>query len=87
MADCRAGLAVLAADRRRDSAMASGTVTWFDARIGIGGIAMDGADHELTVYASDVDGGGSVSLRSRDRVHFDVARSPHGLHATHVWVP
>lgn len=67
--------------------MISGTVMWFDPERGIGGITVDGSDHEVTVRSSAIDGGGRQSLRPRDRVRLTVRHGPSDALATRVWTP
>lgn len=67
--------------------MISGTVMWFDPERGIGGIAVDGSDHEVAVRSSEIDGGGWQSLRPRDRVRLTVQHGTSGARATRVWTP
>ena len=49
---------------------------WSDPERGIGGIAVEGSDHVVSVRSSETDGGGMQSLRPRDRVCLTVH---HGL--------
>jgi len=65
----------------------SGTVTWFDPKRGIGGIAVDGTDREVAVESSAIDGGGLQSLHPQDRVRVTVLKGPEGAHAVRVWTP
>jgi cold shock CspA family protein len=65
----------------------SGTVTWFDPERGVGGIAVDGAGHDVTVRSSEIDGGGRQSLRPRDRVRLTMHNGPVGALAARVWTP
>lgn len=67
--------------------MIPGTVTWFDPKWGIGGIAVDDSDHEVSVRSSEIDGGGMQSLRPRDRVRLTVHHESSGAQATRVWTP
>lgn len=62
-----------------------GTVQWFDARRGVGTIVTDDDEHEVTVDASDIDGGGQQSLRASERVGFTLVDGPRGARAVHVW--
>jgi cold shock CspA family protein len=77
----------LVAIKERAAPVISGTVTWFDPKRGIGGIAVDGTDRELPVESSEIDGGGLQSLRRYDRVRLTVHEVPEGARALRVWTP
>jgi cold shock protein len=67
--------------------VAQGTVKWFDAENGVGGISRDEDGTELAVHQSEIDGGGRQSLRARQRVAFTVVVGPSGPQATEVYTP
>jgi cold shock CspA family protein len=62
-----------------------GTVQWFDAERGVGVIVADGGGREVTVSASDIDGGGRQSLSASARVAFTLFDAPRGPRALRVW--
>jgi CspA family cold shock protein len=60
-----------------------GTVKWFNDAKGYGFIVRErGAD--LFVHHADIVAEGFKTLSEGDRVSFDVAEGPKGLHATNV---
>jgi cold shock CspA family protein len=65
----------------------SGTVAWFDPKLGIGGIAVDGTDRDLPVESSEIEGGGVQSLRPYDRGGLTVLEGLEGARAVRVWTP
>lgn len=65
----------------------NGTVSWFDARRGVGAIAPDDGAADIAVSCLHIDGGGHQSLRPNDRVSFTVVDEPHGRVATQVYLP
>ena len=67
--------------------MISGTVVWFDPERGVGGIAVDGLDHEVAVRSAAIDGGGNQSLRPNDRVRLTLDDGSGGARAARVWTP
>jgi cold shock CspA family protein len=64
-----------------------GTVAWFDPERGLGGIVVEGLDHEVAVRSSAIDGGGVQSLRPHDHVRLTVLDGPDGARAIRVWTP
>jgi|tagenome__1003787_1003787.scaffolds.fasta_scaffold20285377_1 cold shock CspA family protein len=65
--------------------MATGTVSWFDAERGVGVIVLDDGT-EVPVHRAHIDGGGSQSLRERDRVAFDLREEGGGLRPSGVYL-
>jgi cold shock protein len=65
--------------------MAYGTVAWYDAQRGVGGIEPGG--HGLAVHYSQIDGGGRQSLRPSDRVAFAMLDGPTDRHAVGIYSP
>ena len=67
--------------------MAEGTVSWFDARRGAGGIVTDHTGIEVAAHAAQIAGGGRQSLTEGDRVVFTVFDGPTGPAAADIYVP
>ena len=60
--------------------MENGNVKWFNQRKGFGFIEREGADKDLFVHQTEVEG----SIRDGDKVEFDVGESEKGPNATKV---
>ncbi|MFQ5830055.1 MAG: cold-shock protein [Candidatus Methylomirabilia bacterium] len=63
--------------------MVAGTVRWCNDAKGYGFIRAEGGE-DVFVYYTAVDPAGSRSLNEGDRVEFELARGPRGLHASNV---
>ncbi len=63
--------------------MAKGTVKWFNAKKGYGFISTDeGSD--VFVHHSDIQEDGFRTLNEGQKVEFEVAEGPKGVHARNV---
>ena len=60
--------------------MENGNVKWFNQRKGFGFIEREGADKDLFVHQTEVEG----SIRDGDKVEFDVGESEKGPNAVKV---
>jgi len=60
--------------------MENGTVKWFNQRKGFGFIEREGADKDLFVHQTEVEG----DIRDGDKVEFDVGESEKGPNAVKV---
>jgi CspA family cold shock protein len=72
---------------RREFAMATGTVKWFNAEKGFGFITQDDGGADVFVHFSAIDGGGYRSLDENDKVTFDLTQGPKGAQASNVRRP
>ena len=61
-----------------------GTVKWFNNAKGFGFILTEDTEEDVFVHYSVIEGDGFRTLKQGERVVFDVARGPKGLHATAV---
>jgi 3D-(3,5/4)-trihydroxycyclohexane-1,2-dione acylhydrolase (decyclizing) len=68
------------------SAMAYGTVRWFDSRKGFGFIAQDGGGLDVFVDYTEVEGEGFRSLAAGQRVRFEIRQAKTGPEARSVRV-
>ena len=64
--------------------MAQGTVKWFNAEKGYGFIAPEDGSADLFVHYSSIEGTGFKSLEENQRVEFEIAQGPKGLHAIKI---
>jgi CspA family cold shock protein len=64
--------------------MALGIVKWFSNARGYGFIAPDGEDEDVFAHFSVIDMNGYKTLKSGQRVEFDVAETTKGLQATSI---
>ena len=60
--------------------MENGTVKWFNQRKGFGFIEREGAEKDLFVHKTEVEG----DIRDGDKVEFDVGESEKGPNAVKV---
>lgn len=61
-----------------------GTVKWFNNAKGFGFILTEETNEDVFVHYSVIEGDGFRTLKQGERVLFDAARGPKGLHATTV---
>jgi len=61
-----------------------GTVKWFDTKKGFGFIKRDNGKEDLFVHFSGIKSEGFRNLEADDRVSFEIANGPKGLHAIDV---
>ncbi len=64
--------------------MSKGTVKWFDNSKGFGFITPEGADKDVFVHHSAIQGEGYKSLDEGAQVEFEVTKGPKGDQATNV---
>jgi len=67
-----------------DSAMATGSVKWFNAEKGFGFIAQDQGGPDVFVHYSAIQGSGYKSLDENQKVEFEVTQGPKGPQAESV---
>lgn len=63
--------------------MARGSVKWFNNAKGFGFIN-NGAEEDIFVHYTQIEGEGFKTLRQGESVEFDLKRGPKGLHAENV---
>jgi CspA family cold shock protein len=61
-----------------------GTVKWFNNAKGFGFILTEESQEDVFVHYSVIEGDGFRTLKQGERVQFEAARGPKGLHATNV---
>ena len=64
--------------------MSKGTVKWFDNSKGFGFITPEGADKDVFVHHTAIQGEGYKSLDEGAQVEFEVTKGPKGDQATNV---
>ena len=64
--------------------MADGIVKWFSDKKGYGFIEQEGAEGDIFVHYSAIEGSGFKTLSEGDRVSFDVVTGERGLAARNV---
>ena len=69
---------------RKDTILAVGTVTWFNAEKGYGFIAPEDNSADVFVHFSAIQGNGFKELQENDRVEFETQDGPKGLQAANV---
>ena len=69
--------------RGKESAVAIGTVKWFNDAKGFGFISQEGGE-DVFAHFSAIQGDGFKTLAEGDRVEFDVVTGPKGLQAANV---
>jgi len=69
--------------RKEGSAMAEGTVKWFNEKKGYGFIEQDDG-HDLFVHHTGINGSGFKTLYEGQRVRFEIETSPKGPKAENV---
>src|SRR5947208_17195375 len=72
------------ADVTRSTAVAQGTVKWFNAEKGFGFIAQDGGEGDVFVHYSEIEGRGFRTLEENQRVEFEVGQGQKGPQAQKV---
>ena len=70
--------------QRRNIAMATGIVTWFNSDKGYGFIAPEDGSADVFAHFSAIAGTGRRDLEENQRVEFDVEQGPKGLQATNI---
>ncbi len=68
------------------SAMAKGTVKWFNNAKGYGFICPDDGSEEVFVHFSAIDMDGYKTLRPGQAVNYELERGEKGLHASRITV-
>jgi CspA family cold shock protein len=66
------------------TAMATGTVKWFNDAKGFGFITPDDGGKDLFAHHSSIQGSGFKSLKEAQKVSFDVVQGPKGPAASNI---
>jgi CspA family cold shock protein len=74
------------APSRRETAMAQGTVKWFNGDKGFGFISVDGGGKDVFVHFSEIQSDGFRSLEENQRVEFEITQGAKGPQASGVRV-
>jgi CspA family cold shock protein len=69
--------------QKEESAMAIGTVKWFNDAKGYGFISQEGGE-DVFVHHTAINMDGFRTLKEGERVEFDVTQGPKGLQAANV---
>jgi cold shock protein len=65
--------------------MPTGTVKWFNNRKGYGFVVPDDqVDEDVFVHYSSIEMEGFKTLREGQKINFELAEGPKGLHATNI---
>jgi CspA family cold shock protein len=64
--------------------MATGTVKWFNNAKGYGFILPEGGGEDLFAHYSSIIMDGYKTLKSGQRVNYELIQGPKGLHATNI---
>jgi len=64
--------------------MAIGTVKWFNNAKGYGFILPEGGGEDLFAHYSSIHMDGYKTLKSGQRVSYDLIQGPKGMHATNI---
>jgi CspA family cold shock protein len=65
--------------------MPTGTVKWFNNRKGYGFVVPDEQiDEDVFVHYSSIEMEGFKTLREGQKINFELAEGPKGLHATNI---
>jgi CspA family cold shock protein len=70
--------------QRRNMAVATGIVKWFNAEKGFGFIAPDDGSADVFAHYSAIASSGYRSLDENQRVQFDVVQGPKGPQAENI---
>ena len=78
------GLAMSAVTAERRTAMATGTVKWFNDSKGFGFITPEDGGKDLFAHFSAIQEQGFKTLKEGQRVSFDVTTGPKGQQASNI---
>ena len=70
--------------QRKNEAMATGTVKWFNDAKGFGFISQDNGGDDVFCHYSAIQADGFRTLAEGQRVEFEVTKGPKGLQASNV---
>lgn len=66
------------------TAMATGTVEWFNAEKGYGFISPDDGSEDVFAHYTAIPSGGCQTLDENQKVQFDIVRGPKGPQAENI---